>query len=165
MWFKVKKKIIFHILSLFWNTSIFTKLIDLRSKVCSDWPAIQCVVIGRISQAQNAQKNLKMLRPLTVLWCRVLLRRHKKTIKPIINEDFAASSGDIFTDYNNFYCIFTHRICICDWSNDKQQALPYTAQNLRLNSQWQILQIRKRACRLWVRNARLFLRRWNCPTL
>ncbi len=31
----------------FWNTSIFTKLMVLRSKACSDWPAIQCIVIGR----------------------------------------------------------------------------------------------------------------------
>ncbi len=28
-----------------------TKLIVLRSEVCSDWPAIQCAVIGRIPQA------------------------------------------------------------------------------------------------------------------
>ncbi len=35
----------------FWNASMITKLIVLRSKACSDWPAIQCVVIGRIPQA------------------------------------------------------------------------------------------------------------------
>ncbi len=35
----------------FWNASIFTKLIGLKSTVCSDWPANQCVVIGRIPQA------------------------------------------------------------------------------------------------------------------
>ncbi len=29
----------------------FTKIIVLKSEVCSDWPAIQCVVIGWISQA------------------------------------------------------------------------------------------------------------------
>ncbi len=28
-----------------------TKLIVLRSEACSDWPAIRCVVIGRIPQA------------------------------------------------------------------------------------------------------------------
>ncbi len=117
---------------------------------------------GVLWLAENLKRETEMLRPQ---YCDAVSRRNDtKTIKPIINEDFAASSGDIFTDYNNSYCLFTHRICICDWSNDKQQALPYTAQNLRLNSQWQI-QIRKRACRLWVRSARLFLRRWNCPTL
>ncbi len=35
----------------FWNASIFTKLIVLKSEVCSYWPAIQCIVIGRIPQA------------------------------------------------------------------------------------------------------------------
>ncbi len=56
----------------FWNASIFTKLIVLRSEVCSDWPAIQCVVIGRIPQACDGNVT-----PLTVLWCRVPVRRHK----------------------------------------------------------------------------------------
>ncbi len=32
-------------------TWIFTKLIILKNTVCSDWPAIQCVVIGRIPEA------------------------------------------------------------------------------------------------------------------
>ncbi len=31
----------------------------------------------------------------------------EKTIKPIINEAFVASSGDIITDYNDLYCLFT----------------------------------------------------------
>ncbi len=54
----------------FWNVPIFTKLIVLRSEVCSDWPAIQCVVIGRIPQA--CDENVT---PLTMLWCRVPARR------------------------------------------------------------------------------------------
>ncbi len=33
--------------------------------------------------------------------------RPHKTIKPITNEAFVASSGDIITDYNNLYRIFT----------------------------------------------------------
>ncbi len=32
-----------------------------------------------------------------------------KTIKPITNEAFVASSGDIITDYNDLYCLFTRR--------------------------------------------------------
>ncbi len=32
---------------------------------------------------------------------------HTKTIKPIINEAFVASSEDIITDYNDLYCLFT----------------------------------------------------------
>ncbi len=75
-----------------------------------------------------------------------------KTIKPIINEAFVASSGDTITDYNDLYCLFTCRVASrhvnitmsCDQRNDKQQALLYTAQNSRLNRQWQILKIRKR---------------------
>ncbi len=54
----------------FWNVPIFTKLIVLRSEVCSDWPAIQCVVIGRIPQA--CDRNVT---PLTMLWYRVPVRR------------------------------------------------------------------------------------------
>ncbi len=36
-----------------------------------------------------------------------------KTIKPIINEAFVASSGDIITDYNDLYCLFTRRVASC----------------------------------------------------
>ncbi len=50
-----------------------------------------------------------MLRPL--LYCDAVSRRDDtKTIKPIINEAFFASSGDIFTDYNDLYCLFMHRV-------------------------------------------------------
>ncbi len=55
----------------FWNVSIFTKLIVLRSDACSDWPAIQCIVI----QVWDAN-----VMPLTVLWCRVVT--HKNTASP-----------------------------------------------------------------------------------
>ncbi len=34
-------------------------------------------------------------------------RDDTKTIKPIINEAFVASSGDIITDYNDLYCLYT----------------------------------------------------------
>ncbi len=87
----------------FWNALIFTKLIVLRSEAFSDWPAIQCVVIGRILQAWD-----RNVTPLTVLWCRVPARH--KTIKPVINEAFVASSGDIITDYNDLFCLFTGRL-------------------------------------------------------
>ncbi len=45
------------------ETYIFTKLIP----VSSDWPAIQCLVIGRIPQACDGN-----VMPLTVMWCCVL---------------------------------------------------------------------------------------------
>ncbi len=125
LWFKVKKNTLFStyctlLLLLyalpFWNVLIFTKLIVLKREVCSDWPAVQCIVIGRIPQA--CDRNVT---PLTVLWC------DTKTIKPIINEAFVASSWDIITDYNDFYCIFTRRValrkhyhvCICDRKNKR----------------------------------------------
>ncbi len=88
----------------FWNTSNFTKLIVLRSEACSDWPAIQCIVIGRIPQAWDG--NVTPLTP-----CDGVSRRDEtKTIKPITNEAFVASSGDIITDYNDLYCLFTRRV-------------------------------------------------------
>ncbi len=47
-----------------------------------------------------------MLRPSP--YCDAVSRRDDtKTIKPIINEAFVASSGDIITDYNDLYCLFT----------------------------------------------------------
>ncbi len=33
--------------------------------------------------------------------------KETKTIKPITNEAFVASSGGIITDYNDLYCLFT----------------------------------------------------------
>ncbi len=33
-------------------------------------------------------------------------RDDRKVIKPIINEAFVASNGDIITDYNDLYCLF-----------------------------------------------------------
>ncbi len=47
--------------------------------------------------------------------------------------------------YNVFLRVALHcialrkndHVCICDWRNNKQQALLYTAQNSHLNSQWQ----------------------------
>ncbi len=44
-------------------------------------------------------------------YCDAVSRRDDtKTIKPIINAAFVASSGDIITDYNDLYCLFTCRI-------------------------------------------------------
>ncbi len=85
----------------FWNGSIFTKLIVLRSEACSDWPAIWCVVIGRIPQACDGNVTL-------LPYCDVVSRRDEtQTIKPIINEAFVASSGDIFKHYH--VCIYDRR--------------------------------------------------------
>ncbi len=77
--------------------SICTKFIVLRSKLCSDWPAIQCLVIGRIPQAWDGN---------------VMPLGDTKTIKRIINKVFVAPSGDIITDYNDLYCLFTSHVAL-----------------------------------------------------
>ncbi len=47
-------------------------------------------------------------------YCDAVSRRDDTiTIKPIINETFVASSGDIITDYNDFNCLFTQRVASC----------------------------------------------------
>ncbi len=48
--------------------SNFSKLIVLKSEVCSDWPAIQCIVIGRIPQAcdGNVDGNTQKFRLLSL---------------------------------------------------------------------------------------------------
>ncbi len=65
---------------------------------------------------------------------------HTKTIKPITNEVFVASSGDIITDYNDLYCLFTllslnitmSAFVIGEITNNK-----HYSQNSHLNRQWQ----------------------------
>ncbi len=74
----------------------------LRNEVCSVWPAIRCVVIGRMPQVPVTE----MLRPFPC--CGAMSRRNEtKTIKPTINEAFFAFSEDIITDYNDSYGLFT----------------------------------------------------------
>ncbi len=132
----------------FWNALTFTKLIILRSESCSDWPAIQCVVIGRIPQAWDGN----VIIPLT--YCDACPGK----TRPITNEPFVASTWDIITDCKQ------HHVCICDRRNAKQ-ALLYTAKNVCLIRQYQIFWISKRTYILWVRSTRLFLQSWNCSTL
>ncbi len=74
---------------------------------------VRCTLIGQLSRAmwlaEYFKRVTKMLRPL--MFCNAMSRRDEtKTIKPIINEAFVASSGDIITDYNDLYCLFTHRV-------------------------------------------------------
>ncbi len=170
MWFKVKKTHYFpH--TVHYCLSSMLRLSETRGFLQSSsfWEARRAL-IGQLSSAlwlaEYLKRETEMLRPSP--YCDAVSRRDEtKTIKPIINKAFVASSGDIITDYNDLYCIFTCRVasrkhyhdCICDWRNNKQQALLYTAQNSRLNRQKQ-----KCTYRLWVRSVRLFLQSWNCPT-
>ncbi len=70
-------------------------------------------LIGQLSSALWLAEYLKrvteMLRPSP--YCDGVSRRDEtKTIKPITNEAFVASSGDIITDYNDLYCLITCRV-------------------------------------------------------
>ncbi len=73
------------------------------------WEA-RCALIGQLSSAlwlaEYLKREMEMLRP-SPYW-----RDDKKTIKPTRNEAFVASSGDIITDYNDLYCVFTHCIAL-----------------------------------------------------
>ncbi len=78
----------------------------------SFWEA-RCALIGQLSSALWLAKFLKreteMLRPLP--YCDAVSRcDDTKTIKPIISEAFVASSGDLITDYNDLYCLFTRLV-------------------------------------------------------
>ncbi len=78
----------------------------------SFWEARRAL-IGQLSGALWLAKYLKrekeMLR--TLPYCDAVSRRDEtKTIKPITNEAFVASSGDIITDYNDLYCLFTRHV-------------------------------------------------------
>ncbi len=79
------------------------------------WEARRAL-IGQLSSAlwlaEYLKRETEMLRPLP--YCDAMSRRDDtKTIKPIINEAFVASSGDIITDYNDLHCPFTRRDASC----------------------------------------------------
>ncbi len=81
-------------------------------QISSFWEARRAL-IGQLSRALWLAKYLKreteMLCPIP--YCDATSQRdNTKTIKPIINEAFVACSGDIITDYNDLYCLFTHRV-------------------------------------------------------
>ncbi len=67
----------------------------------SFWEARRAL-IGQLSSALWLAEYLK----------RVTEMSQRNETKPI-NEAFVASSGDIITDYNDLYCLFTHCIAPC----------------------------------------------------
>ncbi len=78
----------------------------------SFWEA-RCALIGHLSSALWLAEYLKRVTEMlrTLPYCDAVSRRDDtKTIKPIINEAFVASSGDIITDYNDLYWIFMRRV-------------------------------------------------------
>ncbi len=74
----------------------------------SFWEARRAL-IGQLSSAlwlaEYLKRETEMLRPSP--YCdAVSCCNDTKTIKPIINKAFVASSEDIITDYNDLYCLF-----------------------------------------------------------
>ncbi len=150
----------------FWNVSIFTKLIILRSEVCSDWPAIQCIVIGRIPQSCDGNVT-----PLTMLWCRVPARRDQNN-KTRYKRSICAFGEDIrliIMTHTVFLRVAPRRVnntmsafVIVETPNKHYSTLLKTRVWI-VSSKF--FKYRNGTYRLWVRSARLSLRRWNCPTL
>ncbi len=108
---RLKKHIIFHILYII-VAPLCSAFLNQFLQSSSFWE-VRCALIGQLSRALWLAEYLKrvteMLRPLS--YCdAVSWRDETKTIKPIINEAFVAPSGDIITDYNDLYCLFTHRV-------------------------------------------------------
>ncbi len=107
MRFKVKKNTLKH------KTHYFPRLSKTRQFFQSSlfWEARRAL-IGQVSSllwlAEYLKCEMEMLRPLpyfdAVSW-----QDNIKTIKPIINEAFVASSGDIITDYNDLLFYFLLR--------------------------------------------------------
>ncbi len=88
----------------------------------SFWEARRALIgqlYGALWLTEYLNHVMEMLRP-SLYRDAVSRRDDTKTIKPITNETFVTSSGDIITDYNDLYCHY--HVCICDRRNDKQQA-------------------------------------------
>jgi len=97
----------------------------------SFWEA-RHALIGQLSSALWLAEYLKRVPEMLSHspYCDVVYRWDEtKTIKHIINEAIVASSGDLITYYNELYCLLkNYHVCICDWRNDTQKALLYTAE-------------------------------------
>ncbi len=113
-----------------------TKLIVLRSELCSDWQAIQCIVIGQIPQTCDGNVTAPYH---VVMPCPGAMGPN---IRLTINESFVAFSEDIITDYNDSYGLFTS--CVMSRKHNTMSAFVIietpnkhssTCSNSRLNSQ------------------------------
>ncbi len=109
---RFKKHIIFHILYIIVAPlcSAFLKRIDFYKIYRSEKRGVLCLASYPVRC--DWSNVMEMLRPSP--YCDGVSRRNEtKTIKPIINEAFVASSGDIITDYNDLYCLFKRRVASC----------------------------------------------------
>ncbi len=82
--------------------------------------------------AEYLKRETEMLRPLP--HCDAVVRRDDaKTIKPIINEAFIASSGGIITDYKDLYgLIQTYALPCLHLRSEKQQKTSTTLHSSKL---------------------------------
>ena len=95
----------------------------------SFWKA-RCVLIGQLSSALWLAKYLKLVTEMlcSLPYCDAMSQCDEtKATKPIINEAFVASSGDIITDYNAYRISRRANIkpCLHLWS-EKQQTTSAT---------------------------------------
>ncbi len=171
MRFKVKKKYFPH--TVHYCCSSMPRLSETHQFLQSSlfWE-VRRALIGQLSSAlwlaEYLKREMEMLRPL--LYCDAVSRRDDtKTIKPIINEAFVASSVDIITDYNDLYCLFTRRVA-SRLVNITMSAfvIGETINNKRYSTQlktrvWIVSS--RNVLTGWVRSVRLSLQSWNCPTL
>ncbi len=112
---RLQKHIIFHILYIIAALlcSAFLKCVDFYKAHRSEkrgvlWLASYPV---RCDWPNTSSVRRKCYTPLPC--CDAVSRRDEtKTIKPIIDEAFVASSGDIITDYNDLYGLFTHHVTL-----------------------------------------------------
>ncbi len=126
MRFKVQKTLFFpH--TVHYCCSSMLRLSEMRRFLqSSSFWEVRCALIGQLSSALWLAEYLKcvteMLRPLP--YCDAVSRcDDTKTIKPIINETFVASSGDIITDYNDLYCLFMVNITMSAFVSQKGQTV------------------------------------------
>ncbi len=113
MWFKVQKTHYFpH--TVHYCCSSMPRLSETRRFLQSSsfWEARRAL-IGQLSialwLAEYLKREMEMLRPSP--YCDVVSwRDDTQTIKTHYKRAFVASSGDIITDYNDLYCLFTRRV-------------------------------------------------------
>ncbi len=161
MWFKVKKTHYFPHTVHYCCSSMFRLSEKRRFLQSSSFWEARRALIGQLSSglwlAEYLKRETEMLRPLPYFDA-VTRRDDRKTIKPIINQAFVASSGYIITNYNDLYCLF-----IGETTNNKHYSTLLKTRVWIVSGKF--FKLETHTCRLWVRSARLSLQSWNCPTL
>ncbi len=110
---RLKNHIIFHILYIIVSPlcPAFLKRVDFYKAHHSEKRGVLWLAIypERCDWPNTSSVRRKCYAPYRIVMPCLGAMRQKQQ-KPIINEAFVASSGDIITDYNDFYCLFTRRV-------------------------------------------------------